>query len=284
MGKMAAKIIDGKAIAEKLLQKAKGEVASFKKKPCLALVIVGENPASLVYTKKKAEDCAKVGMESRSIRLPATSSEQQIISEVHKLNADKGVDGIIVQLPLPDGIDEDRILAEVSPQKDADGIHVENIGNTALGLGSLSPCTPKGVIHLLKESGIALAGKNAVVIGRSRIVGKPLAMLLANENCTVTLCHSKTRDIASFTKMADVVCVAVGKPKTLKADMVKEGAAVIDIGTTREGERLVGDVDFAEVSKKASFITPVPGGVGPMTRAMLILNTIECFRSGRGKG
>jgi len=281
---MPAKLIDGKKIAEEILQDVALEVSKMKgRKPCLGLIIVGENPASLVYTKKKADDCKKVGMESQSIRLPATASEQQIISEVRKLNEDNGVDGLIVQLPLPDGIDENKILAEVSPEKDADGIHAQNLGKAALGKGTLLPCTPAGVIHLLKKSGVQLSGRNAVVIGRSRIVGKPLSFLLLNENCTVTVCHSKTKDIGYYTKQADVVCVAVGKPKTLTADMVKEGAAVIDIGTTREGEKLIGDVDFAEVCKKASFITPVPGGVGPMTRAMLIRNTLLCFR-GRHKG
>lgn len=282
MGKMAAKIIDGRKMADAILAAVAAEVAKLKQKPCLALVIVGENPASLVYTKKKADDCRKVGIESRSVRLPATASEQQIISEVKKLNSDNGVDGIIVQLPLPDSIDEEKILAEVSPEKDVDGFHPQNFGKMALGIGTLLPCTPKGVVHMLKESGVSLAGKHAVVIGRSRIVGKPLALLLLNENCTVTVCHSRTKDIASITRTADIICVAVGKPKTLTADMVKEGAVVIDIGTTREGEKLTGDVDFEGVSKKASLITPVPGGVGPMTRAMLISNTLECFRSRRG--
>ncbi len=276
---MAAKIIDGKKIAEEVLSGVAAEVKKLPSKPCLALVIVGENPASLVYTKKKAEDCAKVGMESRSIRLPATASEKKIIDEVRKLNDDERVDGIIVQLPLPEGMDEEKILAEVSPEKDVDGFHPQNFGKAALGIGTLLPCTPKGVIHMLKESGVSLPGKNAVVIGRSRIVGKPLALLLLNENCTVTVCHSRTADIAAYTRMADIVCVAVGKPHTLKADMVKDGAVVIDVGTTREGEKLVGDVDFEAVSKKASFITPVPGGVGPMTRAMLISNTLLCYKA-----
>lgn len=283
MGEMAAKIIDGKKIAEEVLSGIAAEVKKLPSKPCLALVIVGENPASLIYTKKKAEDCGKVGIESKSVRLPASATEQQIIAEVKKLNSDAGVDGIIVQLPLPDGIDEDRILAEVSPEKDADGIHPQNFGNAALGLGVIRPCTPQGVIHLLKVSNVPMSGKNAVVIGRSRIVGKPLASLLLNENCTVTVCHSRTKDIASYTKLADIVCVAVGKPRTLNADMVKEGVVIIDIGTTREGERLVGDVNFEAVSKKASFITPVPGGVGPMTRAMLIQNTLLCYKARHGK-
>jgi methylenetetrahydrofolate dehydrogenase (NADP+)/methenyltetrahydrofolate cyclohydrolase len=192
------------------------------------------------------------------------------------------VDGIIVQLPLPDSIDEEKILAEISPEKDVDGFHPENFGKAALGIGAILPCTPQGVIYLLKASGVSLSGKHAVVIGRSRIVGKPLALLLLNENCTVTVCHSRTQDIGSFTRMADIICVAVGKPNTLTADMVKEGAIVIDVGMNREGEKLIGDVDFAGVSKKASLITPVPGGVGPMTRAMLVRNTLQCFKHGRG--
>lgn len=273
---MAGKTIDGKKMADDLLAAAAKQVAGLPRKPCLALVIVGENPASLLYTKKKADDCRKVGIESRSIRLPASASEGEIIAEVRKINADNAVDAMIVQLPLPDSIDEDAVLAEISPVKDADGIHPQNLGKAALGTGTLLPCTPAGVVHMLKQSGVQLAGKHAVVIGRSRIVGKPLAMLLLNENCTVTACHSRTRDLPSHTKSADIICVAVGKPRTLTADMVKEGAIVIDVGINREGEKLLGDVDFDAVSKKASLISPVPGGVGPMTRAMLIKNTLEC--------
>jgi methylenetetrahydrofolate dehydrogenase (NADP+)/methenyltetrahydrofolate cyclohydrolase len=278
---MAAKIIDGKKIAEDVLAMVAEEVKKLEPKPCLALILVGENPASLVYTQKKAEDCKKVGMKSRTIRLPSTATEQQVIEEIRKLNADDEVDGIIVQLPLPEGMDEDRVLAEISPKKDADGLHPQNFGNAALGIGKLAPCTPKGIIHMLKASGIGLSGKSATVIGRSRIVGKPLSLLLLNENCTVTICHSKTGNLSSYTKDADIVCVAVGKPKTLTEGMIKDGAVVVDIGISREGERLLGDVDFGPVSKKASFITPVPGGVGPMTRAMLIANTLECYKMRR---
>ncbi len=280
---MAAKIIDGKRMADRMLREIADRVSKLKEKPCLALVIVGDNQASLVYTQKKAEDCERVGILSRSIRLPATASEQEILAQVQKLNSDAEVDGVIVQLPLPKGIDEERIIAEISPEKDVDGFHPENFGKAALGIGRLLPCTPKGVVHMLKESKVKLEGKNAVVVGRSRIVGKPLALLLLNENCTATICHSKTKDIAAHTRQADIICVAVGKPKMLKADMVKDGAIVIDVGMNREGEKLVGDVDFGPVSEKASLITPVPGGVGPMTRAMLLSNTLECYLSGRGK-
>jgi len=280
---MAAKIIDGKKMADALLDKAKAKAAKLPTKPCLAIVLVGENPASLVYTKKKHDACARVGIESRNIHLPANASEKEIITAVHKLNRDNAVDGILVQVPLPDGVSEDRVLAEVALEKDVDGFHPANFGKLALGLPGIVPCTPKGVIHMLKESGVALSGKHAVVIGRSRIVGKPLALLLLNENCTLSICHSKTKDVGAMTRQADIICVAVGKPKTLRADMVKEGAIVIDAGTNREGEKLVGDVDFEAVKGKASLITPVPGGVGPMTIAMLIENTLYCYGQRRSR-
>ena len=193
------------------------------------------------------------------------------------------MDAVLVQVPLPLGIDEGKILAEVSPEKDVDGFHPENFGKLALNAGGIIPCTPRGIIHMLKESGVELPGKHAVVVGRSRIVGKPLALLLLNENCTVTICHSKTPDVGALTRQADIVCVAVGKPKTLTAGMVRPGAIVIDAGTNRQGEKLTGDVDFDAVKEKASLITPVPGGVGPMTVAMLIKNTIACYRLRGGK-
>ncbi len=279
---MPAKIIDGKKMAEKILGAAKKEAASLTPPPCLAIVLVGDNPASILYTGKKHEACKKVGIESRNITLPQNSTEQGVVAEIRKLNADDSVDGILVQVPLPDGIDEDRVLAEVAKEKDVDGFHPENFGRMALGTGKMLPCTPKGIIRMLKESDVSLSGKHAVVIGRSRIVGKPLALLLLNENCTVSVCHSKTKDVGAIARQADIVCVAVGKPKTLRADMVKVGVIVIDAGTNREGEKLVGDVDFDAVREKASLITPVPGGVGPMTIAMLIENTLQCYRMRRG--
>ena len=280
---MAAKIIDGKKMAEKILEDAQKEVAALKPAPCLAIVLAGNDPASLVYTKKKHEACKNVGIESRNVHLPASASQEEVIAAVRKLNADKSVDGILVQVPLPKGIDEDAVLAEVAKEKDVDGFHPENFGKLAIGLSGIVPCTPKGVVRMLKESGVQLPGKHAVVIGRSRIVGKPLALLLVNEDCTVTICHSKTKDVGAITRTADIVCVAVGKPKTLTAGMVKAGAVVIDAGTNREGEKLVGDVDFGAVKEKASLITPVPGGVGPMTIAMLIENAIECCKMRRRK-
>ncbi|MCX6769977.1 MAG: bifunctional 5,10-methylenetetrahydrofolate dehydrogenase/5,10-methenyltetrahydrofolate cyclohydrolase [Candidatus Micrarchaeota archaeon] len=276
---MAGKIIDGKKIADAMLEAAKLRVAKLSKKPCLAIVIAGDDPASLVYTKKKHDACARVGIESRNVKLPASASEKEIISEVKKLNSDRGVDGILVQLPLPDGIDEDAVLSSVALEKDVDGFHAENFGRLALGIGKIAPCTPKGVMHLLKESGVSVSGKNAVVIGKSRIVGKPLALLLLNEGATVTVCHSKTRDLATHTRGADIICSAVGKPRLVTADMVKEGAVVIDIGTSKENEKLIGDVDFEKVKEKAALITPVPGGVGPMTIAMLIENTLICHQN-----
>lgn len=264
-------------MAEGILAAAAKKAASLRPKPCLAIVLAGDDPASLVYTKKKHDACKKVGIESRNIHLPASASQEDVIAEVRKLNADDSVDGILVQVPLPKQVDEDAVLACVAREKDVDGFHPENFGKLAIGLPGIVPCTPKGVVRMLKGSGVSLPGKHAAVIGRSRIVGKPLALLLVNEDCTVTVCHSKTRDIGAITRTADIVCVAVGKPKTLTAEMVKDGAIVIDAGTNREGEKLVGDVDFGPVGSKASLITPVPGGVGPMTIAMLVENTLECY-------
>lgn len=280
---MAAQIIDGKKFAEELNAISAKEAASLSPKPCLAIVLVGENHASLVYTKKKSEACKKALIESRMVKLPASATERQIISEIEKLNEDESVDAILVQLPLPEGIDEDPVLAAVSPLKDVDGFHPENLGKLAIDVHGTVPCTPKGVIHLLRHSGVSLPGKHAVIIGRSRIVGKPLALLLLNEHCTATICHSRTKNTGELTRKADIICVAVGKPNTLTADMVKEGAVVIDVGINREGEKLKGDVDFDAVSKKASLITPVPGGVGPMTVAMLLQNTLQCYRNRRQK-
>jgi methylenetetrahydrofolate dehydrogenase (NADP+)/methenyltetrahydrofolate cyclohydrolase len=276
---MAAKTIDGKKIADELLAEAAKEVAKLPSKPCLSIVLVGDDLASLVYTKKKHDACARVGMESRNIKLPASTKQSEIIAQVQTLNNDPSVDAILVQLPLPKGIDEDAVLSSVALEKDVDGFHAQNFGRLALGLPGIAPCTPKGVIYLLKKSGAHISGKHAVVIGRSRIVGKPLSYLLLNEGATVTVCHSKTHDLGAITRTADIICSAVGKPRLVKADMIKEGAIVIDIGTSKENEKLTGDVDFAPVSQKAALITPVPGGVGPMTIAMLIVNTLECVKA-----
>lgn len=274
---MAAKLIDGKLIADKVLEDVKKQVSSLPRPPCLAIIIVGDDPASLIYTKKKHEDCQRVGIDSRNMKMPRAASEKELIATIEKLNDDYDVDGILVQLPLPKHLDEDNILMHISPDKDVDGLHPLNFGKMAISTGRILPCTPYGVIRMLKESKVPLSGKHAVVIGRSRMVGKPLALMLLNENCTVTVCHSRTKDLPSFTRQADILCVAVGKPKTVIADMVKQGAVVIDIGTNRVDGKLVGDVDFEPVKEKASLITPVPGGVGLMTRAMLLVNTLECY-------
>ncbi len=278
---MAAKIIDGKKIADQIIEKVKKEAAGLSPAPCLAIVLVGNDPASIVYTKKKADACKLAGILSKNVTLPASATEDEIIEKVTGLNQDENVDAILVQLPLPKGIDEDNVLAKVSLEKDVDCFHPQNFGNAMFGKSKVTACTPRGVIRMLKQSGVGLSGKHAVVIGRSRIVGKPLAALLLNENCTVTVCHSKTANIAKHSSMADIVCIAVGKPNALSEDMVKKGAVVIDIGTNRIKGKLVGDADFEKVSKKASLITPVPGGVGPVTVAMLLENALECYKQRR---
>ncbi|VVC01391.1 Bifunctional protein FolD protein [uncultured archaeon] len=278
---MAAKLIDGRKMAEEVLEGVKKKVAALRTPPCLAIILVGEDPASMLYTRKKHEDCQKVGIVSRDMRLPAKTTQKQLVAEIQKLNTDDSVDGILVQLPLPAHLDEDMALLNISPEKDVDGLHPLNFGNMAFSLGSILPCTPAGVIHMLKASKVQLQGKHAVVLGRSRMVGKPLALLLLNEDCTVTICHSRTRGLPSITRQADILCSAVGKANTVTADMVKEGAVVIDIGTNKADGKLVGDVDFEKVKENASLITPVPGGVGPMTRAMLLENTLACYKERR---
>jgi len=280
---MAAKLIDGKRMADALLGKAAEKVATLHFKPCVAIVLAGDDMASQTYTRKKHEACARVGMKSKNVAMPGNASQKDIIAQVQHLNEDSEVDAILVQLPLPEGVDEDAVLASVAREKDVDGFHPENFGKLALGTGKVVPCTPAGVMHMLSESGVSVSGKEAVVIGRSRIVGKPLALLLMNAGATVTVCHSKTRDLAMHTRNADIICAAVGKPKMVTGNMVKPGVVVIDIGTSKQGERLVGDVDFEGVAKKASLITPVPGGVGPMTIAMLIENTLACYEERRKK-
>ncbi|MEM4554914.1 MAG: bifunctional methylenetetrahydrofolate dehydrogenase/methenyltetrahydrofolate cyclohydrolase FolD [Candidatus Anstonellaceae archaeon] len=280
---MVAKIIDGKQMASGIIQQIAKQVSKLKDKPCLAFVLVGEDSPSMIYANKKVEDCEKAGMISKVVRLPASCSMQKLISHVRKLNEDFSVDGIIVQLPLPQHLDEERVIAEISPQKDVDGFHPINLGKLVAGNAEIFPCTPKGIVYMLKKSKIKLEGKHAVIIGRSRIVGKPLALMLLQENCTVTLCHTKTKDLKKHTMQADIIVVAAGRPHLLKANMVKKGAIVVDVGINRQKGRIVGDVDFEKVSKKASAITPVPGGVGPMTRAMLLENTLQCYFKRRGE-
>lgn len=280
---MSASIIDGKAFAEGLRERVGVLAADFTakagRKPGLTVVLVGEDPASAVYVRSKGKATEAAGMKGDTIRLPAETSQNELLDLVRTLNADDSVDGILVQLPLPKQIDEDAVIATIDPNKDVDGFHPVNAGRLATGLNGFVPCTPLGCLMLLKDRLGDLAGKEAVVIGRSNIVGKPMAQLLLGESCTVTIAHSKTRDLPGVVRRADIVVAAVGRPEMVKADWIKPGAAVIDVGINRidagEGKtRLVGDVAFDEVKEVAGAITPVPGGVGPMTIAVLLRNTL----------
>lgn len=287
---MSATIIDGFSIAQDVRAQAAKEAAELKEKgisPCLAVVLVGENPASISYVTAKEKALEEAGMEGRDIRLSADTTEAELLDLIDKLNKDSTVHGILVQLPLPKHIDEDKIIMAISPEKDVDGFHPVNVGNMMIGRRSYLPCTPHGVLVLLKTMNIETAGKHAVIVGRSNIVGKPLSVLLVRKeyNATVTICHTGTKDLASVTKQADILIAAAGSPKMITADMVKPGATVIDVGvnripdeTKKSGFRLCGDVDFDEVKEVASYITPVPRGVGPMTIAMLMMNTVEAAR------
>ncbi len=275
-----AAIIDGKAISAQIREEIKGEVASFVSKhgkaPSLTVVIVGEDPASQVYVRNKARACAQVGIVSDVIRLPADSDEDELLSLIKRLNEDSGVNGILVQLPLPDGFDEKKVICAIDPKKDVDAFGYENVGRILTGDYDFLPCTPAGVMELLRRSGIEVRGKDCVVVGRSNIVGKPMAALLMHENGTVTVCHSKTADLPSHTRRADILVAALGRPGFIKADMIKDGAVLIDVGINRrEDGTLTGDVDFDGCFEKASAITPVPGGVGPMTITMLLKNTLK---------
>ena len=283
---MAAVIIDGKAVGYKIREDVKQRAAVLVEKgivPCLAVILAGEDPASLSYVTAKEKALAEAGMESRDIRLDASVSELELLSLIACLNQDSEVHGILVQLPLPKHISEDRVIAAISPAKDVDGFHPESVGNMILGRRGFIPCTPHGVLVLLREINVPLSGAHAVVVGRSNIVGKPLANLLARRdvNATVTVCHTGTKDIARHTLQADIIIAAAGSPGLINAEMVRPGAVVIDVGVNRvsdpsakKGYRLCGDVDFLPVSEKAGYITPVPGGVGPMTIAMLLQNVI----------
>ena len=278
---MSAIILDGKKTAAAVRENIKEQVAQLQKEgktvPGLAVVIVGENPASKVYVGQKEKACNAAGFNSILHRLPENTTQEELLELVEKLNCDPKVHGILVQLPLPSQIDSDRVISSIVPEKDVDGFHPSNIGRLATGLPCISPCTPKGIIYLLEEYGIEMEGKNAVIIGRSNIVGKPVAHMLMDRNATVTICHSRTKDIAFYTRNADIIIAAVGRPRFLTADMVKDGAVVVDVGINRLEEGLVGDVDFEGLKEKVSFITPVPGGVGPMTIAMLLLNTYNQY-------
>ena len=284
---MSAVIIDGKQVAADIRAEVAQKVAELKKNgknACLAVILVGENPASVSYVTGKQKALAEVGMQDRSVHLPENTTEEDLLKLIDQLNNDDSVHGILVQLPLPKHINEDKVIMEIAPGKDVDGFHPVNVGNMMIGRPGFLPCTPHGIIVLLQRMGIETSGKHAVVIGRSNIVGKPVSVLLAqkNVNCTVTLCHTGTKNLPEITKQADIVVVASGHPHTLTGDMIKDGAVVIDVGVNRipdsskkSGFRLVGDCDFDDLKEKASFITPVPGGVGPMTIAMLMVNTLE---------
>jgi len=288
---MSAAIIDGKAFAEGLRERVGALAADFTakagRKPGLTVVLVGEDPASAVYVRSKGKATEAAGMKSDTIRLPAETSEADLLDLVGSLNADDSVDGILVQLPLPKHINESAVIAAIDPNKDVDGFHPVNAGRLATGLNGFVPCTPLGCLMLLKDRLGDLAGKEAVVIGRSNIVGKPMAQLLLGESCTVTIAHSRTKDLPEVVRRADIVVAAVGRPEMVKADWIKPGAAVIDVGINRidagEGKtRLVGDVAFGEVAEVAGAITPVPGGVGPMTIAVLLRNALVAAHRNAG--
>ena len=272
-------IIDGKKISQEIKDELREKVAAFKEQGktfTLAVIQVGNDPASSVYVNNKKKACAYIGIDSRSYELPQETTEEELLDLVRELNEDGTVGGILVQLPLPEHIDEDKVLMAISPEKDVDGFHPMNVGNLSIGRPGFVSCTPAGIIQLLKRSGIEIEGKECVVLGRSNIVGKPMAMLLLRENGTVTVCHSKTKNLKEITRRADILVVAIGKPKFVDASYVKEGAVVIDVGIHRdENNKLCGDVDFDDVAPHTSAITPVPGGVGPMTIAMLMNNCTQ---------
>lgn len=278
-----AQIIDGKLISAQIKDELKEEVQKIKEMGgniCLAVVQVGDDPASSVYVNNKKKACAYIGIESRAFELPETTTEAELVSLVETLNADSGVNGILVQLPLPSHINEDLVIRTISPDKDVDGFHPQSVGRLWIGEKGFLSCTPAGIIQLLKRSGIGIEGKECVVIGRSNIVGKPMAALLLRENGTVTVTHSRTKNLKEVARRADILIVAIGKKQFINSEYIKEGAVVIDVGMHRdENNKLCGDVDFTDVADKVSAITPVPGGVGPMTIAMLMNNCVETARS-----
>lgn len=282
-------IIDGKLLSAKLKAQMAEQVVALKEQygrvPSLAVILVGENPASQSYVRGKIKACAECGFESILTTMPESVSEQELLAEIAKLNADERVDGVLVQLPLPRHINEEKVIDAIALEKDVDGFHPDNVANLWLGKPCIKPCTPKGVMRMIEECGFDVAGCNAVIVGRSNIVGKPMAKLLLDANATVTIAHSRTKNLAEVTSKADILIAAVGRARMITAEMVKEGAIVIDVGVNRDAEtgKLCGDVDFEGVRDKAAHITPVPGGVGPMTITMLMQNTIECFLNRQNK-
>lgn len=271
-------LLDGKQLSKKIKKELKDEVSSFSIKPTLAIILVGNNPASEIYVKNKLKSAKYCGINTSLIIFEETITQEKLISEIHNLNNNEIYHGIIVQLPLPHHIDEQKIINAIDPKKDVDGFGILNKGKLFSGLNSIESATPKGIMRLLEEYNIEIKGKHAVVVGRSNIVGKPMAMMLLNKHATVTICHSKTENLKEITKQADILVVAIGKAKFITKDMVKEGAVVIDVGTNRVNDLLVGDVDFENVEPVASYITPVPGGVGPLTIASLLENTVIAYK------
>lgn len=275
---MAAQILDGKKMSETLRKEIAERVARLKEKgvtPGLAVILVGNDPASEIYVRNKGNGCAETGMYSRTLQMPAGTTQEELETAIDSLNADPAIHGILVQLPLPKHLDENAALAKILPEKDVDGFHLINAGHMLTGTEGVVACTPRGALYMIKQTGIDLAGKEAVVIGRSNIVGKPMAMLLLRENCTVTMCHSRTKNLEEHTRRADILVAAVGKAGFVTADMLKPGAVVIDVGINRVDGKVRGDVDFDAVKEIAGWITPVPGGVGKMTITMLLANTLE---------
>lgn len=279
---MPAQLIDGRAIAQRIRHEVKEEILTLRKEfqvvPTLAVILVGDDPASAIYVRNKAKACGEVGIRSAQYLLPADVSPEDLLNLIESLNNDDTVHGILVQLPLPPHISERRVLEAVHPMKDVDGFHPKNLGGLLIGNPLFIASTPLGILELLDQTGIEIEGKHAVVVGWSVIVGKPTAFLLLQRNATVTICHVKTADLAHHTRQADILIVAAGKPGLIQGSMVKEGGVVVDVGINRVGEKLVGDVDFDSVKERASFITPVPGGVGPVTVAMLLRNTLEAYK------
>lgn len=272
--------IDGKALAAQVKEQVRREVETLSRQPGLAVILVGDNPASQVYVRGKESDCAECGIRSFSHRLPAQTSQKELLELVEQLNQDAAVDGILCQLPLPEGLNEDQVIHAIAPDKDVDCFHPFNVGQMSIGAPTFLPCTPAGVMEMLRAYEIPVAGKRCVVLGRSNIVGKPMAMLLTQADGTVTVCHSRTPDLASLTREADILVAAVGRVGLVTDDMVRPGAVVIDVAMNRNADgKLCGDVVFDEVEAKASYITPVPGGVGPMTRAMLMRNILTAARN-----
>lgn len=273
-----ATILNGKQVAAEIRAELKTRAEALRKDgvvPCLAVLLAGDDPASKIYVRNKKRACEEIGIESRELLFPENVTEEELIAQIRALNEDPAVDAMLVQLPLPRHINEARVLAEIAPEKDADGFHVVNAGRLFTGQTSVLPCTPAGCMELLRRANVEFSGKHAVVVGRSNIVGKPMAMLLLNEHCTVTVCHSRTKDLVRFTRDADILVAAVGRPGMITGDMIKPGAAVIDVGINRlDNGKLMGDVDFESAEPVAGTITPVPGGVGPMTIAMLMQNAI----------